>query len=413
MASIFRRGQLWWIKYHLLGQRIQHSLHTSLQRVAEAKRREIEYRMSTGGLALPSDTPLPSFLESFCQRLRELRTFKSYKNDLSCLRTFFGPVCPSLQPGRPGPAAKPGEAAAGADEKAKDPLAKRHIVAQRLEQVTSERIAQYISVRVQEDGIAPILLTRVPLAALRRLLVLGRELPPALSAAEDTPVSHCLGSANPFAHVVRCLAIRTFEWSAHLFSPHDAGKGLAYISLWCHCPVAGHERAGRRAEGREPDQVIALILDIVQAAKVPRRQRHAATMRRGTSDNSPPPSDGTAFRPEWPPFPPTPTPPGARPATPGESAPGLPLSEYAHDYSSCTSPHRRADEPRLINLAACHDRRGFLVCLLVSRDLHRKIYKLQPITTAQKSQSEVNKHRTKSFNPTVPPAARRQGALLL
>lgn len=161
MASIFRRGPIWWIKYHLLGQRVQHSLNTTLQRVAEAKRREVEYRMSTGGMALPSDTPLAPFLEEFCQRLRALRTFKSYKNDLSCLRTFFGPACPSLQPGRPGqsalsPSSPPPERAAPAVVKTtKDPLAKRHIIAQRLEQVTSECIAQYISLRIQQDGIAP------------------------------------------------------------------------------------------------------------------------------------------------------------------------------------------------------------------------------------------------------------------
>ena len=150
MASIFRRGQVWWIKYHLHGQRVQQSLDTNLQRVAEAKRREIEYRMSTGGMVLPTETPLGPFLEEFCQHLRSLRTFKSFKNDVSCLRTFFGPVCEVLKRGRPGGGSK-----AQPQDKAKDPLANKHVAAVQLEQVTSERISRFISLRMQEDGISP------------------------------------------------------------------------------------------------------------------------------------------------------------------------------------------------------------------------------------------------------------------
>ncbi|KPK76897.1 MAG: hypothetical protein AMJ79_05035, partial [Phycisphaerae bacterium SM23_30] len=99
MASIYQRGKVWWLKFHLNDIRIQQSLHTNNKRVALDRKRQIEYQLATRGLVLPSETPLAEFLEDFCQHLKTIRTPKSYKNDISNLRIFFGPVCPSLQPG--------------------------------------------------------------------------------------------------------------------------------------------------------------------------------------------------------------------------------------------------------------------------------------------------------------------------
>ena len=99
MASIYRRGKIWWVKFHLKGIRVQQSLNTTHERVAQARKSRIEYRLATGTLVMPSETPIADFLEGFCQYLRGTRTRKSYKNDISYLRVFFGPVCPSLKPG--------------------------------------------------------------------------------------------------------------------------------------------------------------------------------------------------------------------------------------------------------------------------------------------------------------------------
>jgi hypothetical protein len=41
------------------------------------------------------------FLAAPCEHLSTIRTQESYKNDLSYLRTFFGPVCEALKPGAP------------------------------------------------------------------------------------------------------------------------------------------------------------------------------------------------------------------------------------------------------------------------------------------------------------------------
>lgn len=81
MASIYKRGKTWWVKFHLKGIPVQQSLNTTHERVAQARRSQIEYKLGTGTLVMPSETPIGDFLEGFCQYLRGTRTRKSYKNE--------------------------------------------------------------------------------------------------------------------------------------------------------------------------------------------------------------------------------------------------------------------------------------------------------------------------------------------
>ena len=101
MASIFKRSESksWYIKYYVNGQQVYQSLETTSERVARHKKREIEADEVKGELIAPSKTQISSFLEDFCQFLSTVRTRKSYSGDISLLRIFFGPICPSLQLG--------------------------------------------------------------------------------------------------------------------------------------------------------------------------------------------------------------------------------------------------------------------------------------------------------------------------
>ncbi|MCY2954339.1 MAG: hypothetical protein NTU53_20600 [Planctomycetota bacterium] len=101
MASIFHcgRSRIWWIKYYANGWQVYHSLHTDQERVALRIKRQIEGEEAKGELLAPSRTPLPAFLQDYCQFLITIRTRKSYKNDISFLGIFFGPVCPALELG--------------------------------------------------------------------------------------------------------------------------------------------------------------------------------------------------------------------------------------------------------------------------------------------------------------------------
>ena len=62
MASIYKRGKIWWIKYHVKGSRVQRSLHTADERVARARRSRLEYDLATNGLIMPSQTKTSCYL---------------------------------------------------------------------------------------------------------------------------------------------------------------------------------------------------------------------------------------------------------------------------------------------------------------------------------------------------------------
>ena len=95
MASIFRRSSssIWYIKYSVNGKRVQRSLGTTDRKLAESKRKEIEYLRATQRLHLPSRTPLKPLLESFFDHLRATRKKKSADTDIGRLGIFFA-ACP-------------------------------------------------------------------------------------------------------------------------------------------------------------------------------------------------------------------------------------------------------------------------------------------------------------------------------
>ncbi|MCY2929338.1 MAG: tyrosine-type recombinase/integrase, partial [Planctomycetota bacterium] len=154
MATIFKRSRsrFWYVKYYVHGQQVYRSLETTSERVARKLKEQIEADEVRGDLVAPSKTPLPEFLENFCQFLTTIRTDKSFSADASALRVFFGPICPSLKLGthvnarfREDAEAKP----------IKDAFKRRHVAAQHLEDVTPEMIETFIARRIREDKIAP------------------------------------------------------------------------------------------------------------------------------------------------------------------------------------------------------------------------------------------------------------------
>ena len=154
MASIYRRKKTWWIHYYVHGKSVARSLRTRSERVALDKKRKLEALELTGQLPTPSRTALGPFLESFSTFLQATRTRKSAKNDLSYLRSFFGPVCPALElrsttnkKHRTGERKAPG--------RCRDRLAHRHVPVRSLEDVTTAIVSGFMHARIVEDGIAP------------------------------------------------------------------------------------------------------------------------------------------------------------------------------------------------------------------------------------------------------------------
>ena len=150
MASIYKRGKQFWVSYYIGNTQIKKTLKTTNERIARNKLKKIEYELALGELGVASKLPLPAILEAFCKELKATRTYKSYKNDFSRLRIFFGPVCDSLEVGVGGKDPK-----SGSRKKGYDKYQGKHVKAELLEDITSQIISRFISQRKQQDNWSP------------------------------------------------------------------------------------------------------------------------------------------------------------------------------------------------------------------------------------------------------------------
>jgi len=151
MASIFKRGTTWYVKYYVNGKQVYESLHTRSERAAKLAKKRIEADEVRGDLLAPSRTHLGDFLQDFCEFLSTIRTSKSYSADTSLLRVFFGPLCPALQLGsHVNRRFRDGE-----EPTIPDVFKRRHVKASYLEDVTPDIIEGFLSRRIRLDGISP------------------------------------------------------------------------------------------------------------------------------------------------------------------------------------------------------------------------------------------------------------------
>ncbi len=153
MANIFRKpgNAVWWVTYYHCGKRIRHSLKTTDQRLAMKKLRKLEGEMVTGQLESKTTTPVAEFLEQFASHLASTRTRKSYKNEISYLRVFFGPVCEALKPG----SSRNIRYGERQPKEVLDQFEGHHVEVKTLEQLTANLMGDFISRRITVDGISP------------------------------------------------------------------------------------------------------------------------------------------------------------------------------------------------------------------------------------------------------------------
>lgn len=150
MSAIYRRGKSFQVAYRRNGRLIQRSLGTTNERVARDRARQIDRELLLGEGEDVSQLPLATILTAFCEFRRTVRPYKSYKNDLSRLRAFFGPICEALKLGPPG-----GVAAKHSTKPFPDKYAHAHIKAATLEDVSPAMINRFIAERIRHDSWAP------------------------------------------------------------------------------------------------------------------------------------------------------------------------------------------------------------------------------------------------------------------
>ncbi len=150
MASLYRRGEWFWIAYYANGEHVQRALGTNDARIAKQKKKQIEYELSIGELQAASHLPIGTVLQQFCEHLQATRTFKSRKNDVSRLRVFFGPICEALELGIAG-----GWSKTKTPKRPADRYADAHVKVELLEDVSPVTINQFIATRIRDDGWSP------------------------------------------------------------------------------------------------------------------------------------------------------------------------------------------------------------------------------------------------------------------
>jgi integrase len=150
MASLYKRGDWFWIAYYLNGEHVQESLGTKSEQIAKEKKKRLEYELAIGDLQRASRLPIRMVLQKFCEHLEVTRTFKSYKNDVSRLRVFFGPICEALELGLPGGAVK-----TDTPKRPADHYARAHVKVTLLEDVSPAMINQFLAARIRNDGWSP------------------------------------------------------------------------------------------------------------------------------------------------------------------------------------------------------------------------------------------------------------------
>ena len=91
MASLYRRGRAWWIKYQHRGKVARQSLGTRSSTEARRLKRTLEYDLDGGLHRAPPETPLKAVLKDYLALLRSTRTRKSYKKAVSYLGLWSGP----------------------------------------------------------------------------------------------------------------------------------------------------------------------------------------------------------------------------------------------------------------------------------------------------------------------------------
>jgi len=156
MASLERRGRVWWVRYYRGGKRFWKNLTTDSYQIAKEKKRQLETALARNEESpLPTRTPTPDVVGRYVQHVRTVKTAKSAQTDVYYLRESFGPICPALEntsrrasvsprPGRNGPSRPEGH----------EPRPHR-IEVPYFENITSADVAGLIDGQVRTRGLAP------------------------------------------------------------------------------------------------------------------------------------------------------------------------------------------------------------------------------------------------------------------
>lgn len=148
MASLKKRGKVYYAQYYQGGKQIRKCLDTESLQIAKEKIRQIESALSRGAeIPLATKTPIAEVVAAYAEYLRSVKLERNAQRDLYYLREAFGPICPAIQLKNPKISEK------GKKRPTLNPP--KPILANHFEQITTADIAQHIAAQVRTKALAP------------------------------------------------------------------------------------------------------------------------------------------------------------------------------------------------------------------------------------------------------------------
>lgn len=154
MASLKKRGSVYYIQFYQGEKQRRISTETESFQQAKEKLRQFESAQARGeDSPLPTKTPIADVLTAYVKHIRATKTAKSAQTDIYYLRDAFGPCCEALKvtSRKISPAAKKKPPKPGQDRRRRAQV----IEAPCFEQVTAAQVAAFVSGQVASRGLAP------------------------------------------------------------------------------------------------------------------------------------------------------------------------------------------------------------------------------------------------------------------
>lgn len=154
MASLIKRGSIYYLQDRLSGRIKRTSLHTDSLQIAKEKLRQYESARLRGfDSPLPTRTPIGDIVGQYVDHIRTVKTAKSAQTDVYYLREAFGVVCPQLAITSRNPSAK---ARKRPVKENADRRFRPHVIeASCFEAITTADIQKFIDSHVRSRGLAP------------------------------------------------------------------------------------------------------------------------------------------------------------------------------------------------------------------------------------------------------------------
>lgn len=148
MASLIKRGKVFYAQY-MVGKRAKRiSLETSSLQVAKDKVRQLESAFYRGNdNPLPTKTPIADVVTDYIEYMRTRKTARSVERDIYYLRESFGPICPALTLKNP--------KISNRGKKCPSRQSPQYIECSCFEQITTADISSFIATRVRRQALAP------------------------------------------------------------------------------------------------------------------------------------------------------------------------------------------------------------------------------------------------------------------